>query len=243
MTDSGATAVQTAGVVEAGTLSYLCSTAVINDAKTKTYCAEQDGRALIMTIYYTDDGTPAVFESNVYGFGEDPLWEEETWTLAGKIDVRTPKGYSIVKGESNDLYVCMESSSGDVNVFALDGRTIDEEFEKETATTSDTARDVVFDEWKTASDGSEMRYFVVKNSDPNYDYYTYVGLAQKDSVVLKYYAVSSSGDLDYSGTFETFLQATGTPAPETETPAAEGTTPEGGEEIVIEGNAQENSGE
>ena len=243
MTDSGATAAQTAGVVEAGTLSYVCSTATINGAKTKTYCAEQDGRALIMTVYYTDDGTPAVFESNVYGFGDDPLWEEETWTLAGKVDVRTPKGYSIVRGESNDLYVCMESSSGDVNVFALEGRSIDEEFEKETATTADTTRDLVSDEWKTAPDGSEMRYFVVKNSDASYDYYTYVGLAQKDSVTVKYYAVSSSGDLDYSETFETFLQATGTPAPETEAPAADGEGAEGGEEIVIDGDSQENSGE
>ena len=208
MTDSSAVAIQTAGLVDVGASSYVCSTATINGTKTKTYCTEENGRALLITVYFSDDTVPSELEANMYGFDENPFWEEESWILDGKIDVTTPKGYSIVKSESADLYVCMRSNADDVNIFAIDGRDISSEAEKETLSSGDLVREVIIDEQVMLPTGEDMRYLSVHNTDSNYDYYTYVGLVQKGETVIKYYVVSVIGDADYREVFTQFANYT-----------------------------------
>lgn len=218
MTDSGAQAIQTAGVVDAGSNSYVCSTATINGAATKSYCTATSDRALVMTLYYTDPNALTTFESSLYAYADDPLWQEDSWTLAGDVTVKTPKGYKISSEDSSDLFVCMTSSSNEVNVFSLEGRTMDSEAEREIASSPDTTKETVVDEWLTPSEGTDMRYLVLKcvDSKSGMEYYEYVGLVQKDATTIKFYAVSTNEGLDYGATFTEFANAIGAPTAETE---------------------------
>ena len=46
-----------------------------------------------------------------------------------------------------------------------------------------------------------MKYLAVFNTEPNLTYYTYVGLAQKDTAVIKFYAVSTAENADFKNIY------------------------------------------
>lgn len=202
LSDSAAEEVNAGKQIKLAGNNYATATSIINQTQTKTYGTGVDGQVLIFTLYYTDVATIDSFEKkNIFSTSENPFWEAECWILEGKYQVTTPKGYSIVKGESGDLYVDMKSSFDELNVFAIDNSSIDTEIVNETVTEGNTTREVKGQEDVTLADGSVMKYLMVFNTEPNLTYYTYVGLIQKDTAVIKIYAVSSADNADFKATY------------------------------------------
>ncbi len=202
LSDSAAEEVNAGEQIKLAGNNYATATSIINQTQTKTYGTGVDGQVLIFTLYYTDVATIDSFEKkNIFSTSENPYWEAECWTLEGKYQVTTPKGYSIVKGESGDLYVDMKSSFDELNVFAIENSSIDTEIVNETVTEGNTTREVKGQEDVTLADGSVMKYLMVFNTEPNLTYYTYVGLIQKDTAVIKIYAVSSADNADFKATY------------------------------------------
>lgn len=202
LSDSAAEEVNAGEQIKLAGNNYATAASMINQTQTKTYGTGVDGQVLIFTLYYTDVATIDSFEKkNIFSTSENPFWEAECWTLEGKYQVTTPKGYSIVKGESGDLYVDMKSSFDELNVFAIENSSIDTEIENETVTEGNTTREVKGQEDVTLADGSVMKYLMVFNTEPNLTYYTYVGLIQKDTAVIKIYAVSSADNADFKATY------------------------------------------
>ena len=202
LSDSAAEEVNAGEQIKLAGNNYATATSIINQTQTKTYGTGVDGQVLIFTLYYTDVATIDSFEKkNIFSTSENPFWEAECWTLEGKYQVTTPKGYSIVKGESGDLYVDMKSSFDELNVFAIENSSIDTEIVNETVTEGNTTREVKGQEDVTLADGSVMKYLMVFNTEPNLTYYTYVGLIQKDTAVIKIYAVSSADNADFKATY------------------------------------------
>lgn len=202
LSDSAAEEVNAGEQIKLAGNNYATATSIINQTQTKTYGTGVDGQVLIFTLYYTDVATIDSFEKkNIFSTSENPFWEAECWILEGKYQVTTPKGYSIVKGESGDLYVDMKSSFDELNVFAIDNSSIDTEIVNETVTEGNTTREVKGQEDVTLADGSVMKYLMVFNTEPNLTYYTYVGLIQKDTAVIKIYAVSSADNADFKATY------------------------------------------
>ena len=202
LTDSSAENVSAGENVKLAGNNYATSTATINQTQTKTYGTGVDGQVLLITLYFTDTGTVDSFEGkNIFSTSENPFWEAETWTLESKYTVTTPSGYSVVKSESGDLYVDMVSSADEINVFAIENSSVDQEREKETQMEGSITRVVKNEEDITLNDGSTMKYLAVFNTEPNLTYYTYVGLAQKDTAVIKFYAVSTAENADFKNIY------------------------------------------
>lgn len=219
LSDSKAENVQPLDTINIGTNVYETATAMINNTQTKTYCTQVGGRVLIATAYYTDENIAAALEESMYGMNDNPYWVPEEWVLEGKYKVTTPKGYSIIRGDSGDLFVCMKSSSDEINVFAIEDSSVDNEIAKETETTGDIIREVAYQDSVTLDSGSPMNYLVVKNKEPGYDYYTYVGLVQIDTATVKTYVVSTSANADYMPLFvETLNSLTSVVTPDEEIP-------------------------
>ena len=202
LTDSSAQDITSGDSIKLAGNTYATATSTINSTQTKTYGTGVDGQVLIITVYYTDASSIETFETkNVFTTSENPYWEAENWTLESKYTVTTPSGYSIEKSESGDLYVDMKSSTDEINVFAIENSTVDTEREKETQSEGNTTRVVKGEESVTLTDGTEMKYLVIFNTEPNLTYYTYIGLVQKDSAVIKFYAVSTAGTADYKNVY------------------------------------------
>lgn len=201
LTDSKAENIQASTPLNVDNTSYITSTATINNTTTKNYCAESDDRVIIITLYYQNEETVAAFESSIYTVDADPFWQEEEWTLEGIYTLKTPKGYSIVNGNSGDLYVTMKSENDELTVFAIADSTIDEEVSEESTTSSNVTRTLITEDQLPLSDGSNATYLVVKNEEPAYKYYTYIGLVQKDANVIKIYLVSTKENADYKQVF------------------------------------------
>lgn len=202
--------------------TYATASASINQTQTKTYGTGVDGQVLLITVYYTEEGTVDSFEKkNVFSTSDNPFWESETWTLESKYTVTTPSGYSVVKSESGDLYVDMVSSADEINVFAIENSNIDQEREKETQMEGNTTRVVKMEEDIALTDGTSMKYLVVFNTEPNLTYYTYVGLVQKDTAVMKFYAVSTAENAGYKNIYTEI--ANNVAVTNRETAVAEGT--------------------
>lgn len=224
LTDSAAEDVVSADNVALAGNTYATATASINQTQTKTYGTGIDGQVLLITIYYSDKGTVDSFEKkNIFSTSENPFWEAESWTLEGKYTVTTPNGYSVVKSESGDLYVDMVSSADEINVFAIENSSVDLEQEKETQMEGNTTRVVKNEEDITLSDGTVMKYLAVFNTEPNLTYYTYVGLAQKDTAVIKFYAVSTAENADFKNIYTEIANSVSVATQETA--AEEGTDP------------------
>lgn len=79
-----------------------------------------------------------------------------------------------------------------INVFAIENSSVDQEREKETQMEGNITRVVKNEEDITLNNGTVLKYLAVFNTEPNLTYYTYVGLAQKDTAVIKFYAVSTA---------------------------------------------------
>ena len=230
LSDSAAEEVNAGEQIKLAGNNYATAASIINQTQTKTYGTGVDGQVLIFTLYYTDAATIDSFEKkNIFSTSENPFWEAESWTLEGKYQVTTPKGYSIVKGESGDLYVDMKSSADELNVFAIENSSIDTEIENETATEGNTTRVVKGQEDVALADGSTMKYLMVFNTEPNLSYYTYVGLIQKDTAVIKLYAVSTVENADFKSTYTEIANNVSVPEQETaagqENPDAQTETP------------------
>ena len=202
--DCVASNIMNMGTMTIGSSEYATATSEINGTKTKTYCTMTDGRALLITIYCNESSTIAAFEDNMYSISENPFWQEESWTLEGKYEISTPKGYSVVKEESSNLYVCMRSSSDSVDIFAIENGTIESETAKETQSVGSEVKELVSSQDVETSTNGTMKYMVVHCTDSGLDYYTYIGRIQKETAVIKLYSVSSAGDKDYSYTYLKF---------------------------------------
>ena len=202
LTDSSAENVVSGENIKMAGNTYATAYASINQTQTKTYGTGVNGQVLLITVYYTEEGTVDSFEKkNVFSTSENPFWESETWTLEGKYTVTTPNGYSVVKSESGDLYVDMVSSADEINVFAIENSSVDQEREKETQMEGNTTRVVKMEEDVALTDGTSMKYLVVFNTEPNLTYYTYVGLVQKDTAVMKFYAVSTAENAGFKNIY------------------------------------------
>ncbi len=201
--DSNASGIQAAPVITVGTNEYAASTADINGTMTKTYCTSCDGRCLVITIYYSELSAPEVFEGNLFGPEDDPNWTPQDWTLLGKYTVTTPDGYNVVNEDSSDIFVCMKDDSNEVNVFAIEGTTVDNEAQSESASTDTTSKNVQNQSDIVLDDGSSMKYLEIYNVEAEASYYTYIGLLQKDTAVIKIYVVSTA-QADFTGIFHDF---------------------------------------
>lgn len=201
--DSSASNIQAAPVITVGNNEYAASTADINGTMTKTYCSEKEGRVLIITVYYSDLSSPETFESGMFGPDDDPNWTPEDYTLAGKYTVTTPDGYSIVKEDSGEIFVCFRDSSHEVNMFAIEDTTVENEIQSEVASTDTISKSVQNQSDITLDDGSVMTYLEIYNVENETSYYTYIGLLQKDTAVIKTYVVSTA-TADFTGIFHDF---------------------------------------
>ena len=223
--DCMASNIMNTGVINIGSGEYVTSTADINETKTKTYCTLADDHALIITIYTNDSASVAAFEENMYSVSENPFWTEESWVLEEKYEITTPKGYSIVKTESSSLYACMRSTTESVDIFAIENGNIDAETSKETQPTGSEVKEVVSQEDVDMGANGTMRYIVTHSTDSGNEYYTYIGLIQKNNAVIKFYSVSASPDKDFKYVFQKFTDKI-KDLTETQPEAAEETTGE-----------------
>lgn len=230
LSDSAAENITAGDNVDLAGKTYATAVSTINQTQTKSYATGVDGQVLILTLYYTQDTSIAEFEKNIYSSSENPYWEASSWILESKYQVTTPNGYSIVNSESGELYVCMASSTDEVNVFAMEGSSLEDEIAKETTSEGDTGREVRAQEDITLADGSTMNYYAVLNTEPNLTYYTYVGFIQKDTAVIKFYAVSTADDADYKKVYTEFANGT-------TVIAADSTTADGAGETLADGTA------
>lgn len=193
---------------------------VVIGTKTKTYATGVDGRVLLITLYYTDDASIDIFQkNNISKIGEDPTWEPASWVMEGKYQVTTPSGYTISQNDSGDLYTCMQSASDEINIFAIENSNLDTEIANETQTANGVTREIKIQEAVDLADGTQMQYYVVNNSEPNISYYTYIGLIQKDSAVIKFYVVSSADSADYKSIYTELANSTTVLTSETDAPA------------------------
>ena len=220
LTDSFAENVETGENITFADKNYATSTAIINATKTKTYATGVDGRVLLITLYYTDDASIDIFQKkNISKIGEDPTWEPASWVMEGKYQVTTPSGYTISQNDSGDLYTCMQSASDEINIFAIENSNLDTEIANETQTANGVTREIKIQEAVDLADGTQMQYYVVNNSEPNISYYTYIGLIQKDSAVIKFYVVSSADSADYKSIYTELANSTTVLTSETDAPA------------------------
>ena len=179
-----------------------------------------DGRVLLITLYYTVDASLVIFQKyNISKFGEDTTWEPASWVMEGKYQVTTPSGYTISQNDSGDLYTCMQSASDEINIFAIENSNLDTEIANETQTANGVTREIKIQEAVDLADGTQMQYYVVNNSEPNISYYTYIGLIQKDSAVIKFYVVSSADSADYKSIYTELANSTTVLTSETDAPA------------------------
>lgn len=202
--DSGAEDTKSPDEITVGGNVYSTLKATINNTKTKTYCTVCDGRALIITFYYSENSSVKKFQSQLYNMSENANWEEETWTLQGKYQITTPNGYSIIQSSSSEMYVCMQDSSYQVNIFALTNVSLDSEIESETVSSGSVTREVVDSEDISYNDNGVIKYLVVHNTESVYDYYTYVGLMETDGALIKLYTISTSDSENYKDIYIAF---------------------------------------
>lgn len=226
---SGAQDIQTLPNISVGRKDYSCATASVNGTSTKTYCTQSGGECLLITVYFNSQDTPQLFESGMFGLDEDPDWQADTWDLLGKYTAETPAGYTIAQDESSDVFVCMKGREQEINIFALEGASLQDEIAQETASDGAVERSVQEQRSLVLDNGLSMEYLCVLNTEQGRSYYTYVGLIGMDTAVFKIYVVSTSQS-DLSGTFTEFadlISVSGSAAAET----AEST--DGGESIVL----------
>lgn len=193
--------VEKADKIKCGDTEYACYTSRINQTNTKTYGTVKDGKALVITIYYSEESILSDFEKEMYGMDEDPAWEPTEWILNKEYSVITPKGYSIVEKDSGELYVCMESSEGEVNVFALEETALDDELSGQTVSAGDVIREQLSKTEVPIGNDTSMLYLSIHNTEGNYEYYTYIGLIQMENDLIEIYAVSAEADRDYTEEF------------------------------------------
>ena len=219
--DSKATDITSSGVVSIGSLSYVSADSMINDTSTRTYATEAEGRILLITVYYQDADILSKFTGCIFSTDEDPNWVSETWMLDGKYAITTPKGYSISRSKSQELYVCMTSASKEINVFSVRNTTVDEQASMESETANGITKELISEEDVSLDDGT-MKYLLVSATEPSYGYYIYIGLKQANDDVIKFYAVSSRNDANFIDAFKDAANSLSYDKGETETSSEEG---------------------
>lgn len=202
--DSTASEIESANTIQIGKNSYICKKAVINGTDTKTYCTDVQDRFLFITVYHKKKISRV--EKNFFSSTDNPFWNKESWILEGKYNVNTPYGYSIIKNESNELYVCMSSSINKVNIFAIENSNIETEIEVETVNTGKTVREIREQSQEKISDGIVLSYYKIFNKDQDYQYYTHIGLMQVDTAVIKFHEVTTDDTSDYKDIFKEFAR-------------------------------------
>ena len=222
LTDSAASEIQTAGTIQVGAKTYVCIRAMINNTNTKNWCTESDGRVLIMTLYCSNDNSASSLESQMFAYADDPFWTSESWTLVGKYDVSTPKGWNLSRAESSTLYACFKKGEDRIDVFAYEYGDAASVAEGEKNSTNTKTRNVSIEDTVALADGNNMNYLIIKNTEPEYEYYVYVGIYVKGNAAFKIYRASSAGDADFREVFKEIADSTTAPPvveaqPESET--------------------------
>ena len=212
---SGAENIEPSDDIQVGDLAFKTKKAVVNNAPIKAYAAEKGGRTFIMTAFYKNEDSVSSFESHLFTMDEDPTWEEDTAALGG-YSITTPKGFRINYGKSGDSFVEFDSGTKAVNVFLVSDGAVDTEVQNETTSDEKTVRETEENEQIQIPDGTMMTYLKVKNTEKGYSYYTYVGIIQKDTDVIKYYAVSSSDKENYRQVYTDFAEKTAATQQETQ---------------------------
>lgn len=206
LSNSGATEIATAGTFQIGSQTCICSTATINQSKTKTFCLLQDQIVLFITVYYKTPESLSSFETCLYSIEEDPFWQEDFWVLQNKYEFATPTGYSIVETESTNLYARMKSGNMQVNIFAIEGGAFENEIKNESESTDSITRSVVSQEEIQLNTGETLACYMIQNSESEYNYYTYIGLLKKDTAVIKFYMVNTAEIADYTKIYKDFAE-------------------------------------
>ena len=202
--DTQASDVEESEKLTIGATNYITAAATINGTKTKTFCGIAGDRVLLITVYYADESTLAKFSECLYSYKDNPNWEEESWILQDAYKITTPKGYSIVKEESGTLYVCMRSTSDNIDIFAVKNATIDSEIAKESAANGDETKEIITNEDIPFTESQNMRFVKIHAISTGNDYYVYLGLIQEEDAVIKLYGVSIDPDMDYEFIFQKF---------------------------------------
>lgn len=205
--DSNAESVKYTGEIQIGRNLYKSSSATINGTKTKTYAAIVDEAVLYVTLYYNKKDKIAAFEKCLYSMEEFPLWKAEKWILGEKFRFVTPEYYTVSKKESNSLYLCMESDKDAINIFAIRNSSIEDERMKETDNRIGLNREIVEEKTIPFHDTELMTYIVVRNQEKDFEYFTYIGLVEKEDELLKLYIVRSENDTDYSGLYQKIMDS------------------------------------
>lgn len=216
LSDSKATNVQESGSFQVGAVEFATAAATINDTKTKTYCGKSGNTAMVITLYYKDDNTVSSFESSFYGINDDPYWAEEEWSLlGGRYKIKTVNGYSLAQENCGDLFACMKKNNDEVNVFALESTTVENEIGK----ISSEGGEVTGQDSVDIGNGQSMTYVTAHYTDPSYEYWTYTGFLPVGNDVIEYYAVSTSAKKNYTSIYTALAQNTS--VAQTEQPQSE----------------------
>lgn len=217
LSDSKAANVQESGSFQVGAVEFATAAATINDTKTKTYCGKSGNTAMVITLYYKDDNTVSSFESSFYGINDDPYWAEEEWSLlGGRYTIKTVNGYSLAQENCGDLFACMKKNNDEVNVFALESTTVENEIGK----ISSEGGEVTGQDPVDIGNGQSMTYVTAHYTDPSYEYWTYTGFLPVGNDVIEYYAVSTSAKKNYASIYTALAQNTSvapTEQPQSET--------------------------
>lgn len=194
------------GELQVGDTIFLSSYSKINDTKTKTYAAKVDDLVLFLTLYYQDKSSVALFEKSLFTMSDNPLWKPEDWILAEKYQFTTPENYTISKTESSGLYLCMESSKEIINLFDISGSQVETELTRETENNGNIIREVIVQEQTPITETDNMTYLIVHNVEASYEYYTFIGLIQKDTDIIKLYSVKTTLETDLKSVYKNILE-------------------------------------
>ena len=234
LSDSKAANVQESGAFQVGAVEFATAAATINDTKTKTYCGKSGNTAMVITLYYKDDNTVSSFESSFYGINDDPYWAEEEWSLlGGRYTIKTVNGYSLAQENCGDLFACMKKNNDEVNVFALESTTVENEIGK----ISSEGGEVTGQDPVDIGNGQSMTYVTAHYTDPSYEYWTYTGFLPVGNDVIEYYAVSTSAEKNYASIYTALAQNTS--VAQTEQPTSETVQDGSGEQTQQETEMQQ----
>lgn len=205
LSDSGASDIKISDPLKAADLELYCAVAKINSTKTKSYCVKKNQLSLIMTLYYLSDDNVKSFEGNIFSTDEDPFWQEENWTLLDKYTVKTIKGYTIDTSNSGNLYVCMKSSGREINIFALENTSLENEIEKQIESEDGETKEIISNTQIPLNSGN-LTYLIIHSTEPDFEYWIHVGLQPVENGMLEYYSIETEEDADCSDVFRQFAE-------------------------------------
>ena len=125
--------------------------------------------------------------------------------LLDKYTVKTIKGYTIDTSNSGNLYVCMKSSGREINIFALENTSLENEIEKQMESEDGETKEIISNTQIPLNSGN-LTYLIIHSTEPDFEYWIHVGLQPVENGMLEYYSIETEEDADCSDVFRQFAE-------------------------------------